>query len=382
MSVPEKLDLRNSQLFMLSADIFWLISRDGNFSVTNPESETVLGFSNHEMQGKPLADFVHPEERATVSFKIHQLSAGKPRVKFDCRFMCKDGSSRVLQCNASFSDAEQLIYCTVHDITEQRHIEKGLRDSEQRYRMLFENAGEGIFQSTPEGLLTTVNTAFSAMLGYGSPREVMLSVGTIDRIYADSEDYQFAREELGRLGLLIMESEFRRRDGVVVPVNISARVEHNLEGIVHQYFITDLTERRVLETVARAMEVKYRALIENAVYPVYRSSLDGRFLDVNHAFVVMLGYKSREEVLSLTIEKDVFQNPADRASIIRQCGNSERMTGIVVYWKRQDGSPLTVHLSGRKVRGSTGVLEGFEFIAEEIPVERALPHDPKTPYSS
>jgi PAS domain S-box-containing protein len=378
MSVPEKSDLRNSPLFMLSADVSWLLSRDGHFHAANPESETVLGFSTHEIQGKPLADFVHPEERSTVDFNLHQLAAGKPRAKFDCRFMCKDGSYRALQCSAVFSDAELSIYCTARDVTEQRHLEKGLRDSEQRYRMLFENAAEGIFQATREGQITTVNTAFSGMLGYGSPREMMLSVSALERIYADSEDYQFACEELGRLGLLIMESEFSRRDGSVVPVNIRARVEHNVDGLVHQYFITDLTERRVLETVARAMEVKYRALIENAVYPVYRSSLDGRFLDVNHAFVIMLGYKSREEVLSLNIEQDVFQNPGDRASIIRQYSNSERMTGIVVHWKRQDGSPIAVHLSGRKVRGSTGMLEGFEFIAEEIPAEGFIPSGPRT----
>lgn len=369
MSVPEKLDLYEARDFVSSSDLLCLIGLKGHFQSTDSEWETAFGFSAQELDGRAFLDFVHPEERSEVAASLDKLAAGKQRVKFECRFVCNDHSYRVLQCNATFSEAKELIFCAARDVTEQRRIEKALRDSEQRYRSLVDNAVEGIFQSTPNGLMTVINSAFSTLLGYGSPREMMVGACTLERIYATSDDYQFACEELGRRDSLTMESEFRRKDGSIVPVTIKARVVRNPEGLVHQYFITNMTERRILEIAARAMEMKYRALIENAVYPVYRSSLDGRFMDVNHAFVAMLGYTSREEVLSLDIENDVFRDRVDRARIVQQFANSERVNGLIVNCKRRDGSLIVVHLSGRKVRASTGVLEGFEFIAEEIPRE-------------
>jgi PAS domain S-box-containing protein len=372
-SVPEKFDWSESQLFLPSEDLLCLMGLDCRLQATNPEWENTLGFSVQEMHGRPLLDFVHPDERTAAAFSLDQLAASRQKVKFECRFVCKDRSYRVFQCSAAFSASKQLFCCIARDVTEQQQTEKALRDSEQRYRTLVDNAVEGIFQSTPDGFITTINSALSTLLGYASPREMMLGASSLDRIYVNPDDYQFACEELGRLDSLTMESEFRRKDGTVIPVNIKARVVRNPDGLAHQYFITDMTERHLLETAARAMEVKYRALIENAVYPIFRSSLDGRFLDVNHAFVVMLGYKSREEVMSLNIENDVYLNPGDRAKIIQHYKNSERINGLIVSWKRQGGSPIIVHLSGRKVRASTGVLEGFEFIAEEIPRECSLP---------
>jgi hypothetical protein len=86
----------------------------------------------------------------------------------------------------------------------------------------------------------------------------------------------------------------------------------------------------------------------------------------------MLGYQSREEVLALNMDTDIYLRPGERTQMISQYRNVERVKGLVVDWKRKNGTPITVRLSGRKIRNSVGVLEGFEFIAEEVSVESRM----------
>jgi PAS domain S-box-containing protein len=130
-------------------------------------------------------------------------------------------------------------------------------------------------------------------------------------------------------------------------------------------------DRKRNEQVLRRSEVRYRSLVQTAVYGIYRSSLDGRFLDVNPALIGMLGYNSAPEVLALDPQKDVFADPAEYTRLIDEFRRSGCMDGAEVRWKRQDGAFVTVRISGRAVAGDepSDVLEA---IAEDITERRVL----------
>ena len=87
----------------------------------------------------------------------------------------------------------------------------------------------------------------------------------------------------------------------------------------------------------RRSEARYRSLVQSSVYGIYRSSLEGRFLDVNPALITMLGYGSAEEVLLLDPEKDVFAHPEEHTRLIEEFRRTGRLDGIEVKWKRKDG---------------------------------------------
>src|SRR5258708_16584144 len=92
------------------------------------------------------------------------------------------------------------------------------------------------------------------------------------------------------------------------------------------------------EQALRRSEARYRSLVQSSVYGIYRSSLEGRFLDVNSALITMLGYGSAEQVLTLDPEKDVFALSEEHTRLIdefRRCG---RLDGFEVKGKRKDGS--------------------------------------------
>ena len=119
-------------------------------------------------------------------------------------------------------------------------------------------------------------------------------------------------------------------------------------------------------------EESYRSLTEGALYGIYRSTVDGRFLTVNPALVEMLGYGSRTELLAVDLARDVYADPDERRNLIEKYRGQGRIEGVEVEWRKKDGSGVLVRLSGRPVHGRAGNLECFEMIAEDVTERRTL----------
>jgi two-component system, cell cycle sensor histidine kinase and response regulator CckA len=126
------------------------------------------------------------------------------------------------------------------------------------------------------------------------------------------------------------------------------------------------------EQALRRSEARYRSLVQSSVYGIYRSSMEGRFLDVNPALVAMLGYGSAEEVLLLDPEKDVFARAEEHTRLIEEFRHSGRLDGIEVKWKRKDASTITVRISGRAVSSADEPADVLEAIAEDVTDRRVL----------
>ena len=122
----------------------------------------------------------------------------------------------------------------------------------------------------------------------------------------------------------------------------------------------------------RALDAKeqYRSILENAVFGIYRSTLDGQLQQVNPAFVHMLGYDSAEELLAVNIG-DLYQRPHERDELIRRQPEDQDIDGVEVHWAKKDGEAITVRLNGRTVYSETDGI-GFEVIAEEVTDRRSL----------
>jgi diguanylate cyclase (GGDEF)-like protein/PAS domain S-box-containing protein len=130
-------------------------------------------------------------------------------------------------------------------------------------------------------------------------------------------------------------------------------------------------ERNHAEKMLRRSEAHYRALLENPTYGICRFDMDGRFLNVNEALVTMLGYGSRDELMAVNLATEIVRDPIERAQLFeayRETGHVELME---VEWRRKDGTPMKVRLSGRQVGIEKGAPDGCEIIAEDITAQRA-----------
>jgi len=122
----------------LSVDMFCIAGFDGFFKRLNPSWEKSLGFTREELMAKPYLEFVRPEDRQSTHSEADHLENGVVTFTFENRYLCKDGSYKWLVWNAVSEPKKRVIYAVARDITERKRYEEELRESEDRYRKLFE----------------------------------------------------------------------------------------------------------------------------------------------------------------------------------------------------------------------------------------------------
>lgn len=135
--------------------------------------------------------------------------------------------------------------------TRRKEIMQKLRESETKYRALFENAVEGIFQTTPEGRLISANPAQAKLLGYDSPQEYMEQITDLTRQqYVISEDRETFKNTLEVEGTIRQfETQLLNKDGNSLWASISARAVRNDAGAIIYYegFVENITEHKKIE---------------------------------------------------------------------------------------------------------------------------------------
>jgi PAS domain S-box-containing protein len=177
-------------------------------------------------------------------------------------------------------DAEEVIQEVVlvhEDITDQRAAEEERRQAEEKYHSIFENAVEGIFQSTVDGQFLTANPAMARMLGYESPEELLGAISNIrDQLYVEpgrrDEFYQLALRDGFVSGF---ELQMYRKDRTLVWVSANARAIYDADGSISGYEGTaeDITERKRAEEALREIREAERRRIARELHDVVLQDL-------------------------------------------------------------------------------------------------------------
>src|SRR5918994_7245538 len=173
--------------------------------------------------------------------------------------------------------AIQEVVLVHEDITDQREAEEERRHAEEKYRSIFENAVEGIFQTTVDGRFLTANPAMARMLGYESPEELLGAISSIrDQLYIEpgrrEEFYQLALRDGFVSGF---EVQMRRKDGGTVWVSANARAIYSAGGGISGYegTVENITERKRAEEALRQIREAERRRIARELHDVVLQDL-------------------------------------------------------------------------------------------------------------
>ncbi len=144
------------------------------------------------------------------------------------------------------------------EIASRGQVERELKESEEKYRSIFENAVEGIYQVTTDGRFINVNPAFARIAGYDSPREMIDGISSINsRLLVNPGDAQRYREIIDNRGFVEdFEIAMKRNDGSIVWVSINSRVVKDEKGnlLYYEGTIEDISERKQAEEDRRKLE--------------------------------------------------------------------------------------------------------------------------------
>lgn len=248
--------------------------------------------------GKVIALAIHPDDREKVNASNASVTAeGKP-IPLEYRVIRPDQSVRMVWAEAGEKITDEngnviKLSGIVQDITERKRAEETLRQAEKKYRTIFDNAMEGIHQTTRDGKYITVNPAAARILGYDSPEELMSSVSDLNKQFyvAPGRREEFIKLMDARGMVLGFESEVYCKDGsrVWVSENVYA-VRDELGTLLYYEGTTEnIAERKLAEKTLRESEDRYRDLVENIHDLIGTHDLQGNILSINPVASHLLG---------------------------------------------------------------------------------------------
>ncbi len=240
------------------------------------------------------------------------------------------------------------------EISMRRRAEDELRESETKYRNIFEQAVEGIFQTTPHGKVLSANPSLARMAGFDSPQDMMTAINDLgQQFYVDSEQRKQFKRLLNEKGYVEgFETQIYRKDGSIIWISINARCVKDDSGECRCYegSIEDITKRKSAERALQESEAKYRSIVENSLAGFYIIQ-DGLFRFVNQRFCEIHGYTYEEIIDKLSPIENA--HPDDRKKVEESL--QKRLSGeassleYVFRTMRKGGQFITVKVIGSPI---------------------------------
>ena len=258
---------------------------------------------------------------------------------------------------------------------------RALRESEERYRVLVENAPEAIV--VLDGTTARfVDCNEHALDLFGLSREELLQRNPADLSPEIQADGQNSADAVRRnLSLAIpgrtvrFEWLHRNSRGEEIPCEIHLLRLPSEERSLVRGSIVDISDRKRAEAALRQSEARYHGLVNNSTYGIYWVTVEGKLLDANPALARMLGYDSVAELLTIGSSRELYVTPTDRDKLQAEYLLEGRIHATV-EWKRKDSKPITVRLNGWQAtdseRGKPYVEVIVEDVTEHIALEKQL----------
>ena len=367
-------------------DAVYMNDMQGNLLYGNRKSELLIGYDRSELIGKNLLELniISEESREKTAALLKANLEGKSTGPDEIELIRRDGSIVPVEVSTSIirHNDQNVILGFIRDITERKQAAQALHDSEERYRLLFEEAIEGIGRTTLDGRPIMANKAMARMLGYDSPQDIFNKVTDLaSQVYANPEKRREIINRLKQEGRITgNEVFFKRQDGSTMKVLINLRLVY--DGFGAPAFIEgsciDITDRHLAEEARRVSEERYRKIFDGATEGIFQTTPGGVYLNMNHAFAKMFGYGSPREMIGAVrdIGKQLYVDPEDRKELVRMLREYGKIEGYEVEVYRKDKSTFWISINAHTVRDAFGNvlhLEGTNVdITERKNIEKEL----------
>lgn len=277
--------------------------QDEVFKYVNPKLADIFGYSIDELLAvRGPKEVVLPEDWPIVIGNIYKRLSGEAEsLHYEFRGVTKGGTIINIEAYGLHTTygGRPAVIGTLLDITRRKQGEELLRKAEEQYRGIFENAIEGIFQTTPDGRFIVVNPALSRMLGYDSPDDLVLSRTDIqDQLYVQPEMRTAFMHSLELNDVVRgFECELYKKDGSRILVSFNARAVKNADGATGYYegTLEDITEKKKVENEFRLLSEFNEAIIDNAPVAIFTLDKKGTFTSINPSLASLSGLGSIAE---------------------------------------------------------------------------------------
>jgi two-component system, cell cycle sensor histidine kinase and response regulator CckA len=358
-------------------DKIYIKDTEGRFIVCNKATATRLGVSSPEdVIGKSDFDLL-PHELAARFRDDEQkiIKSGQSLMNHEEPLDQLSGTTRWnLVTKVPFHDTHGNIKGIVgsgRDITEQKQVERTLRENEQFFRLLFTTSPDSIilfdpFSTTIPWEIVDCNEVACRMNGYTREELIGKSLDMVNTKISTLEDRTAHLKKLQRESIIHFETLHRHQDGHIFPIEVASSIV-TLGG--HELILgidRDITERKQAEEALRENELRFRTLYENTSVGLYRTTPNGKILMANPTLVKMLGYPSFQDLAERDLEKEGFEPSYQRKEFLEKIERDGEIKSCESKWILRDGTAIFVLESARVIRDSQGKSLYYDGTVEDI----------------
>jgi PAS domain S-box-containing protein len=296
--VPSIQEAQYKLLFELSPSGILLSDENGNITDVNSTACHTLGYSKEELLRMNFRQLVPSEHKSSVEQNISRLSTGSI-LQSEVTNIRKDGTKCIVDLKETripLGNEQYGILVVSTDITERRNAEREIIDSEEKYRVVVENANDGIVIAQ-EDIIVFANMQCSNMLGYGIEEAIGRSIFEfISQEKRTSVKRSFEKWLKSQNSVSIFETDLIKKDESLLQVEMNSRIINyqNKPSVI--ILIRDISDRVKSHIALLESELSYKSIFDHASDAIYVQNKEGIFLDVNPAAMKMYGY-TREEMI-------------------------------------------------------------------------------------
>lgn len=240
----------------------------------------------------------------------------------------------------------ELLILTLNDVTERVRSQAKLMETEDQYRVLFDNSLDGVLLMTPNGSILSANPAACRMLGRSE--EEICAAGRDGIVDIDDPRVRSALHERPEQGSASGEMNFLYKDGAKIPVEVTTNIFQERNGrILTSMFFRDITQRKKSEeSLIASRELFYKIFRLNPLAMAIQKLDSQEYVDVNENYVARYGY-SREDLIGAKITDIGIQvDAAETEKFTQEIQQKGYASNYEVRYRKKTGEVLNVLLSG------------------------------------
>jgi len=363
-----------------AVDVIWTLDTKGRLTYVNSSITRLLGYTVDEVMATKLSKFFTPASAETARKLVKsEMATGVEGSQDSSRSVVlehvhKDGSTIWTEVVMSFLRDKQGrltgIQGVTRDITERKKAEEALRESEARYRELFENANDVIYTHDLAGNFTSINKAAERVTGYTRDEALRMNITEV----LPPEQVATARQMIARKvqegGQTQYELEILAKKGHRVLLEVSTRlIYQGGKPVGVQGIGRDITERKKMEQELRLLSDAVRMTTDSVAI----TDMGGRILDINEAGLRMYGLGDRADFVGQNPLDAIA--PEDRRKALENMAKimeTGQVNNIEYHVLRKDGSRIFIETSVSVIKGGNGEPKGLVAVARDITERRKM----------
>lgn len=288
----------------------------------NPAFEKITGYSLAEAMGRNCRFLQGPDTDPDALNQIRVALQEQHDCKVTLKNYRKDGTP--FWNEFTISPVRDSNGCVTHfigvqsDITDRKQAEEALKSAEAKYRSIFENATEGIFQTAPDGRYLSANPALARIYGYDSPAELIAKCSAT-KLYVDRTGRASFTAEIRRTGSLKeFESCVYRKDGSTTWISENVREVRDDCGelLYYEGTVAEIADRKRAEAALRDREYWLKTAIDAVPDAINLTDSEGRWLIANDCALKLLGLETADYQGKTTAELAAAADPRVREILL------------------------------------------------------------------